>query len=88
MRELDEALAVHPDRSLGFGSVPLGRPDPMWWDHMGRITISTLVIAGGPTSGIPQDHENRPEEFLAAVEPFLAERSDVRTATVTSRTSS
>ncbi|WP_405876342.1 MULTISPECIES: amidohydrolase family protein [unclassified Streptomyces] len=25
-RELDEALAAHPDRFLGFGSVPLGRP--------------------------------------------------------------
>lgn len=30
-------------------------PDPMWWDHMGRITMPTLVIAGGPTSGVPQD---------------------------------
>ncbi|MGW3103805.1 alpha/beta fold hydrolase [Streptomyces sp. NPDC001100] len=90
-------------------------PDPTWWDHMGRITMPTLVIAGGPSSGVPQDrvvtlaeripdarlvtidaghlvHENRPEEFLAAVEPFLAGRSgepgDDRTATVTSRTSS
>ena len=95
--------------------VRANHPDPLWWDHMGRITKPTLVIAGGPTSGIPQDrvvavaeripgsrlvtvdaghlvHENRPEEFLAAVEPFLAERSreqgDDRTATVTSRTSS
>ena len=95
--------------------VRANRPDPTWWDHMGQITMPTLVIAGGPTSGVPQDrvvalaeripasrlvtvdaghlvHENRPEEFLAAVEPFLAERSreqgDDRTATVTSRTSS
>jgi pimeloyl-ACP methyl ester carboxylesterase len=30
-------------------------PNPMWWDHMGRITMPTLVIAGGPTSGVPQD---------------------------------
>lgn len=30
-------------------------PDPTWWDHMGRITMPTLVIAGGPTSGIPQE---------------------------------
>nr|WSY57156.1 alpha/beta hydrolase [Streptomyces sp. NBC_00886] len=30
-------------------------PDPMWWDYMGRITMPTLVIAGGPTSGIPQE---------------------------------
>lgn len=27
LRELDEALTAHPDRFLGFGSVPLGRPD-------------------------------------------------------------
>jgi predicted TIM-barrel fold metal-dependent hydrolase len=27
LRELDEALAAHPDRFLGFGSVPLGRAD-------------------------------------------------------------
>ncbi|WP_329352388.1 amidohydrolase family protein [Streptomyces sp. NBC_01261] len=26
LRELDEALAAHPDRFLGFGSVPLGHP--------------------------------------------------------------
>ena len=71
-------------------------PDPMWWEHMGRITMPTLVIGGGPTSLIPQEqvaalagaipdarlvtvggghlvHEARPEEFLAVVEPFLAE---------------
>ncbi|WP_330268932.1 alpha/beta hydrolase [Streptomyces griseorubiginosus] len=29
-------------------------PDPLWWDHMGRIAIPTLVVAGGPTSLIPQ----------------------------------
>ncbi|KUL47044.1 alpha/beta fold hydrolase [Streptomyces regalis] len=71
-------------------------PDPVWWDHMGRITMPTLLIGGGPTSLIPQEqiavladmipdtrrvtldtghlvHETRPEEFLAAVETFLAE---------------
>ncbi|MBE8470265.1 alpha/beta fold hydrolase [Streptomyces justiciae] len=72
-------------------------PEPVWWDHMGRITMPTLVIGGGATSLIPQDqvaavaaaipdarfvtvdgaghlvHESRPEEFLAAVLPFLAE---------------
>ncbi|MEV5875312.1 alpha/beta hydrolase [Streptomyces sp. NPDC052101] len=31
-------------------------PDPVWWDHMDRITMPTLVIGGGPTSLIPQDH--------------------------------
>ncbi|OUC99715.1 alpha/beta fold hydrolase [Streptomyces swartbergensis] len=30
-------------------------PDPMWWDHMGRITMPTLLIGGGPTSLIPQE---------------------------------
>lgn len=30
-------------------------PDPVWWDHMDRITMPTLVIGGGPTSLIPQD---------------------------------
>ncbi|KOV64249.1 alpha/beta hydrolase [Streptomyces sp. MMG1121] len=30
-------------------------PDPVWWDHMGRIAMPTLVIGGGPASLIPQD---------------------------------
>lgn len=30
-------------------------PNPLWWDHMERITMPTLVVAGGPTSVIPQD---------------------------------
>jgi pimeloyl-ACP methyl ester carboxylesterase len=30
-------------------------PDPVWWDHMERITMPTLLIAGGPTSPIPQE---------------------------------
>jgi pimeloyl-ACP methyl ester carboxylesterase len=86
-------------------------PDLMWWDHMGRITMPTLVIAGGPTSGVPQDrvaalaeripdarlvtvdaghlvHENRPEEFLALVEPFLAAGRVARAEAITSRTPS
>ncbi|MDN3024243.1 alpha/beta hydrolase [Streptomyces sp. S.PB5] len=80
-------------------------PDPVWWDHMGRITMPTLVIGGGPDSSIPQEqvaavaeripdarlvtidaghlvHETRPDDFLAAVEPFLHE------AGLTSRTPS
>jgi pimeloyl-ACP methyl ester carboxylesterase len=47
-------------------------PRPMWWDHMGRITMPTLVIAGGPTSGVPQDRVS----VLAEVIP------DVRLVTV------
>jgi pimeloyl-ACP methyl ester carboxylesterase len=30
-------------------------PDPVWWEHMGRITMPTLLIGGGPTSLIPQE---------------------------------
>ncbi|CAM5305752.1 Alpha/beta hydrolase OS=Streptomyces griseorubiginosus OX=67304 GN=AQJ54_29670 PE=4 SV=1 [Streptomyces griseorubiginosus] len=30
-------------------------PDPRWWDRMARITMPTLVVAGGTTSPIPQD---------------------------------
>ncbi|MER5578072.1 alpha/beta fold hydrolase [Streptomyces massasporeus] len=30
-------------------------PNPMWWDHMGRITMPTLLIGGGPSSPIPQE---------------------------------
>ncbi|QCD53991.1 alpha/beta fold hydrolase [Streptomyces hawaiiensis] len=30
-------------------------PNPVWWDHMGRITMPTLLIGGGPASPIPQE---------------------------------
>ncbi|MFF8395221.1 alpha/beta fold hydrolase [Streptomyces sp. NPDC016172] len=30
-------------------------PNPMWWDHMGRIAMPTLLIGGGPGSPIPQE---------------------------------
>ncbi|MBB4710619.1 pimeloyl-ACP methyl ester carboxylesterase [Streptomyces luteogriseus] len=30
-------------------------PNPLWWDHMGRITMPTLLIGGGPSSPIPQE---------------------------------
>ncbi|MFJ8596307.1 alpha/beta fold hydrolase [Streptomyces sp. NPDC093598] len=30
-------------------------PHPVWWDHMGRITMPTLLIGGGPASPIPQE---------------------------------
>ncbi|MEU3889680.1 alpha/beta hydrolase [Streptomyces sp. NPDC029041] len=29
-------------------------PNAVWWDHMGRITMPTLLIGGGPSSPIPQ----------------------------------
>ncbi|MFF0013894.1 alpha/beta fold hydrolase [Streptomyces sp. NPDC005374] len=106
------APASAPDSDPSFDRAMLlatdeqrNAPDPMWWDHMGRITMPTLLIAGGPTSPIPQEeiammasvipdarlvtvggghlvHESRPEEFLAALVPFLEARD------VTSRTPS
>jgi pimeloyl-ACP methyl ester carboxylesterase len=30
-------------------------PDPSWWDLLERISAPTLVIAGGPSSLLPQD---------------------------------
>ncbi|MEY9926672.1 pimeloyl-ACP methyl ester carboxylesterase [Catenulispora sp. GP43] len=30
-------------------------PDPAWWPDLARITAPTLVVAGGPTSHVPQD---------------------------------
>jgi pimeloyl-ACP methyl ester carboxylesterase len=95
--------AERPDGELPFDwamvratDVQRNAPDPVWWDHMGRITMPTLVMGGGATSVIPQEevaavaeripgarlvtvdaghlvHESRPEEFLAVVEPFLAQ---------------
>ncbi|MEU9117846.1 alpha/beta hydrolase [Streptomyces sp. NPDC048483] len=73
-------------------------PDPLWWDALEKISAPTLVIGGGPTSHIAQEHlaemadripgarlvtieggshhvhEERPGEFLAAVNSFLAAR--------------
>ncbi|WP_329344182.1 alpha/beta hydrolase [Streptomyces sp. NBC_01352] len=40
-------------------------PDPVWWDRMARITMPTLLIAGGPTSLIPQDQVTALAEPLA-----------------------
>ncbi|MFF3290873.1 alpha/beta fold hydrolase [Streptomyces sp. NPDC003023] len=71
----------------------LNEPDPAWWERLTAIEAPTLVIAGGPTSHVPQDrlgmlaarvpdgslvtieaghlvHENRPEEFVAALKSF------------------
>ena len=33
----------------------LNDPDPAWWDRLTDITAPALVIAGGPTSHVPQD---------------------------------
>ncbi|MFB7513415.1 alpha/beta fold hydrolase [Streptomyces sp. NPDC056144] len=34
----------------------LNAPDPAWRADAGRITVPTLVLAGGPSSHVPQDH--------------------------------
>ncbi|MFD0502470.1 alpha/beta fold hydrolase [Streptomyces chiangmaiensis] len=33
----------------------LDTPDPAWSERLGAITAETLVVAGGPSSHIPQD---------------------------------
>ncbi|MFJ3794076.1 alpha/beta fold hydrolase [Kitasatospora sp. NPDC090091] len=33
----------------------LDTPDPVWLERMATVTASTLVVAGGPTSHVPQD---------------------------------
>ncbi|MEU0005581.1 alpha/beta hydrolase [Streptomyces sp. NPDC006314] len=39
-------------------------PNPVWWDHMDRITMPTLIIGGGPTSPIPQDQVAQLAELI------------------------
>lgn len=34
----------------------LRRPDPAWWSELPRISAPTLIIGGGPTSHVPQEH--------------------------------
>ncbi|MFF0156384.1 alpha/beta fold hydrolase [Streptomyces sp. NPDC005263] len=54
--------AARPDGDLPFDWAMVratdgqrNAPDPVWWDHMDRITMPTLLIGGGATSLIPQD---------------------------------
>ncbi|MEU6144476.1 alpha/beta hydrolase [Streptomyces sp. NPDC047081] len=54
--------AERPDGELPFDWAMIratdeqrNAPDPVWWDHMGRITVPTLLIGGGHDSLIPQD---------------------------------
>ncbi|MDQ0935366.1 alpha/beta fold hydrolase [Streptomyces turgidiscabies] len=54
--------AARPDGALPFDwaiiratDAQRNAPDPLWWDHMSRITAPTLVIGGGPDSPISQD---------------------------------
>lgn len=53
---------VRPDGELDFDwamvlavRAQLDRPDPAWPTLLGRITAPTLVVAGGPTSHVPQE---------------------------------
>ena len=34
----------------------IDEPDPRWGDVVARISAPMLVIAGGPSSPVPQDH--------------------------------
>ncbi|MEU8997720.1 alpha/beta fold hydrolase [Streptomyces caniferus] len=48
-------------------------PDPLWWDAPAKVTAPTLVIGGGGSSHIPQDHlaglaERIPDARLVTVE--------------------
>ncbi|MGW0698434.1 alpha/beta fold hydrolase [Streptomyces sp. NPDC002867] len=54
--------AVRPEGPLDFDwplvpatDAELNEPDPDWWDRLTEIKAETLVIAGGPSSGIAQD---------------------------------
>ncbi len=55
-------VPARPDRALAFDwevveaiTRQRNQPDPDWWDDLASITAPTLVIAGGPTSHLPQD---------------------------------
>ncbi|MEV4543706.1 alpha/beta fold hydrolase [Micromonospora echinaurantiaca] len=44
----------------------LNAPDPTGWDRLARITAPTLVVAGGPSSHLPQDQLARMAARLPA----------------------
>lgn len=63
--------AEHPGGDLPFDWAMIlatdeqrNAPDPMWWDHMGRITMPTLLIGGGPASLVPQEQVAALAELL------------------------
>lgn len=56
-------VAEHPDGPLPFDwevvtttDAQLNAPDPAWREGLTAITAPTLVLAGGPSSHVPQDH--------------------------------
>ncbi|MEV0808465.1 alpha/beta hydrolase [Micromonospora sp. NPDC050200] len=48
--------------------VELNDPDPAWWDRLDGISVPTLVVAGGPSSHLPQDELARMAARLPAAE--------------------
>ncbi|MEU1853662.1 alpha/beta hydrolase [Streptomyces sp. NPDC019990] len=55
--------AVRPDGDLPYDWAMIlatdaqrNAPKPVWWDHMRRLTMPTLLIGGGPASTVPQEH--------------------------------
>ncbi|MEU9500131.1 amidohydrolase family protein [Streptomyces sp. NPDC048196] len=67
-RELDEALAAHPTRFLGFGSVPLGLGEA------GTATWVAREVAGRGLHGIGE--LTPPPDRAALVEPVLRAADD------------
>lgn len=58
----DHTVPERPDGALSFdwAVVPaivgqVNAPDPAWWERLTEITAPTLIIAGGPSSPVPQD---------------------------------
>ncbi|MFF0292740.1 alpha/beta fold hydrolase [Kitasatospora sp. NPDC004614] len=56
------SVPTRPDGELAFDwelvapvRRQIDRPDPRWLEQLGEITAKTLVLAGGPSSHIPQD---------------------------------
>ncbi|MFI0986122.1 alpha/beta fold hydrolase [Streptomyces exfoliatus] len=72
--------AQRPEGPLGFDweivpstDAQLNAPDPAWRGDLPAITAPTLVLAGGPSSHVPQDHLSSlaahiPDARLAGIE--------------------
>jgi len=61
-RPRERTTPTRPDGDLAFDwemvlavRRQIDTPDPAWLDRLGRITADTLVLAGGPSSHVPQD---------------------------------
>ncbi|MGW3561417.1 alpha/beta fold hydrolase [Streptomyces sp. NPDC000963] len=60
--DLPRPVVERPEGPLGFDwevvratDAQLNDPDPDWRDRLASITAPTLVLAGGPTSHVPQE---------------------------------